>query len=51
MAIKEAKKLYLYNTRYRVEVQSVSAGNWVLIDGIDQSINKTATIVRAETPY
>lgn len=31
--------------RYRVEVNRVPAGNWVLIEGIDQPIVKTSTIV------
>lgn len=31
--------------RYRIELNRVPAGNWVLIEGVDQSIVKTATIV------
>lgn len=30
--------------RYTIEVNRVPAGNWVLIEGIDQPIVKTATI-------
>lgn len=30
--------------RYRVEVNRVPAGNWVLIEGIDHPIVKTSTI-------
>lgn len=30
--------------RYKIELNRVPAGNWVLIEGIDQSIVKTATI-------
>lgn len=30
--------------RYKVEVSRVPAGNWVLIEGIDQPIVKTSTI-------
>ena len=30
--------------RYRIELNRVPAGNWVLIEGIDQPIVKTATI-------
>lgn len=30
--------------RYRAEVNQVAAGNWVLIEGIDQPIVKTSTI-------
>lgn len=31
-------------SRYKIELNRVPAGNWVLIEGIDQSIVKTATI-------
>ena len=30
--------------RYTIEVNRIPAGNWVLIEGIDQPIVKTATI-------
>ena len=30
--------------RYKVEVNRVPAGNWVLIEGIDQPVVKTSTI-------
>lgn len=40
-------RLWIYQSRYRIEVESVPAGNWVLIEGIDQSVVKTATIVDA----
>lgn len=33
---------YIY--RYQIEVNRVPAGNWVLIEGCDQPIVKTATI-------
>jgi len=46
--VKEVQKLWIYQGRYRVEVSHVPAGNWVLIGGIDQSINKTATITNAK---
>lgn len=32
-------------SRYRIELNRVPAGNWVLIEGVDQSIVKTSTIV------
>jgi translation elongation factor EF-G len=34
----------LFNS-YRIELNRVPAGNWVLIEGVDQSIVKTSTIV------
>lgn len=30
--------------RYHIEVNRVPAGNWVLIEGVDQPIVKTATV-------
>ncbi|KAG8006775.1 hypothetical protein GBF38_022790 [Nibea albiflora] len=39
------KKLYSLDVfRYQIEVNRVPAGNWVLIEGCDQPIVKTATI-------
>lgn len=38
-------RIWIYNARYRVEVNRIPAGNWVLIEGIDQSIVKTSTII------
>ncbi|XP_069669261.1 116 kDa U5 small nuclear ribonucleoprotein component [Periplaneta americana] len=37
-------RLWIYEARYKVEVSRVPAGNWVLIEGIDQPIVKTSTI-------
>lgn len=37
-------RLWIYEARYKIEVDRVPAGNWVLIEGIDQPIVKTATI-------
>ncbi|XP_060078669.1 116 kDa U5 small nuclear ribonucleoprotein component-like [Ylistrum balloti] len=37
-------RLWISEARYKVEVNRVPAGNWVLIEGIDQPIVKTATI-------
>lgn len=33
--------------RYKVEVNRVPAGNWVLIEGVDEPIVKTATITES----
>jgi U5 small nuclear ribonucleoprotein component len=38
-------RIWIYNARYRIEVNRIPAGNWVLIEGIEQSIVKTSTIV------
>lgn len=36
--------VHSFFTRYKVEVSRVSAGNWILMEGIDQPIVKTSTI-------
>lgn len=41
-------KDYILTARYRVEVDEIPAGNWVLLEGIDESILKTATITDLE---
>ena len=41
-------KLWICNSRYNLEVSSVPAGNWVLIEGIDQPIVKTATLIDSD---
>jgi len=37
-------RLWISEARYNIEVNRVPAGNWVLIEGVDQPIVKTATI-------
>ena len=32
--------------RYKIEVNRVPAGNWVLIENVDQTITKTATLTQ-----
>jgi len=44
MTVSEITKIWVFESRYRVEVNRVIAGNWALFEGIDLSINKTATI-------
>ncbi|RKO85187.1 hypothetical protein BDK51DRAFT_21907, partial [Blyttiomyces helicus] len=45
MAIKDVEALSIYESRYKIKVSSLSAGNWVLLSGVEASIVKTATIV------
>ncbi|KAL1919373.1 uncharacterized protein VTP21DRAFT_2066 [Calcarisporiella thermophila] len=45
MAEKEVAHVWVHETRYRIEMDSIPAGNWVLLGGVDTSIVKTATIV------
>lgn len=53
MAIKEVTKMWIFNSRYRIEVSEATAGNWVLLEGVDASIIKTATItsIDNDTPF
>jgi len=46
--MKTVKNLWIFEGGYRVEVSKVLAGNWVLIEGIEQSISKTATIISSK---
>lgn len=44
MKIEDVTGLYIYNSRYKIKVDEVRAGNWVLIEGVDDLITQTATI-------
>eukprot|EP01101_Sappina_pedata_P011403 TRINITY_DN7677_c0_g1_i1.p1 TRINITY_DN7677_c0_g1~~TRINITY_DN7677_c0_g1_i1.p1 ORF type:complete len:978 (+),score=435.62 TRINITY_DN7677_c0_g1_i1:64-2997(+) len=48
MAKADVSQLWVNQTRYRIPIDCVTAGNWVLIEGVDSSIIKTATIVDEE---
>lgn len=48
MFVKTVTKINLLQGRYRLEVQEAAAGNVVLLEGIDQYITKTSTIISAE---
>ncbi|VVD01522.1 unnamed protein product [Leptidea sinapis] len=41
-------RLWIYEARYKVELNRVPAGCWALIEGIDQPIVKTCTLVSAD---
>lgn len=41
-------KIWICNSRYNVEVRSIPAGNWALIEGLDQPVVKTATIIDSD---
>jgi 116 kDa U5 small nuclear ribonucleoprotein component len=40
LAVKPVTGLFIHQGRYKVEIDNVKAGNWILIEGIDQSIIK-----------
>ncbi|KAI0497000.1 hypothetical protein KFK09_023326 [Dendrobium nobile] len=44
MTVKEVSKLWVYQARYRIPISKAPAGSWVLIEGVDASIMKTATL-------
>lgn len=44
MTIKEVTKLWVYQARYRIPISEAPPGAWVLIEGVDASIMKTATL-------
>lgn len=48
MSARTVDSTWVSQGRYRVEVTRVPAGNWVLLDGIDASITKSATVTDAD---
>jgi hypothetical protein len=44
MVEQDVSNLWLHESRYRLPIQQATAGSWVLIEGVDSSIMKTATI-------
>jgi U5 small nuclear ribonucleoprotein component len=40
--------IWVYEGRYRVPINQVSAGNWALFEGLDAGITKTATLTNDE---
>ena len=47
MIVRSVHKLWIMQSRYKIEVDMMTAGNWVMIEGIDKSIAKTATLYHA----
>ncbi|RDX91753.1 110 kDa U5 small nuclear ribonucleoprotein component CLO, partial [Mucuna pruriens] len=48
MTVKEVTKLWLYQARDRMPVAEAPPGSWVLIEGVDASIMKTATLCNVD---
>lgn len=44
MTVKEVTKLWVYQARDRIPIAEAPPGTWVLIEGVDASIMKTATL-------
>ena len=43
-AVRAVTGLWVYQARYRIPIEEARAGNWVLIEGVDGSVSKTATL-------
>lgn len=50
MSLATIESTSINETRYVVPVDGVPAGNWVLLSGVDASLNKTGTIYDASLP-
>ena len=50
MTIKTVSNIWLYQGRYRVPISTASAGMWVMVGGIDDSMIKTVTVVSSSGP-
>ncbi|KAL3849369.1 hypothetical protein ACJIZ3_011251 [Penstemon smallii] len=48
MQDKKVTKLWIYLARHRVRISKAVSGSWVLIEGVDNSIMKTATLCSPE---
>mmetsp|Transcript_27633 Transcript_27633/g.20753 ORF Transcript_27633/g.20753 Transcript_27633/m.20753 type:complete len:101 (+) Transcript_27633:275-577(+) len=48
--VKAVKGIYAPMARYRVPLQQALPGNLILLEGVDESIQKTAAIVGVEGP-
>lgn len=44
MTIQTVEGIAIFEARYRVKMSAAPPGSWVIVDGIDQSIMKTATV-------
>jgi U5 small nuclear ribonucleoprotein component len=48
MSVHEVTRIWIFNGRYRVEVNQVAAGNWALFEGIDAGVTKTVTLTHTQ---
>lgn len=51
MFVKTVSKISLLQGRYRIEVKEAFTGSLVLLEGIDQAVTKTSTIISADIQY
>jgi U5 small nuclear ribonucleoprotein component len=50
MTVKTVTDIWLYQGRYRVPITTATAGMWVMVGGIDDSMIKTVTVVSSSGP-
>ena len=43
-AVATVSAVWVYQARYRIPLTKAPAGNWVLLEGVDATITKTATV-------
>ena len=43
-AVATVTAVWVYQARYRIPLTKAPAGNWVLLEGVDATITKTATV-------
>ncbi|KAH7852924.1 hypothetical protein Vadar_031042 [Vaccinium darrowii] len=48
MTVKQVTILWVYQARYRIPISKAPPGSWVLIEGVDASITKTATLCNVD---
>ncbi|RUS27799.1 hypothetical protein BC938DRAFT_482716 [Jimgerdemannia flammicorona] len=46
MTVQKVESVWVFESRYRMEVDAIPAGGWVLLGGVDPSIIKTATVTQ-----
>ncbi len=51
MAVRNVSAISVSQGRYRTDINRASAGNWVMLEGVDESIVKTATITASQRTY
>ncbi|RKP37980.1 116 kda U5 small nuclear ribonucleo protein-like protein component [Dimargaris cristalligena] len=49
MAVQSVTGLWIYESRYKIEVASLGAGSWVLLGGVDTTITTSATVTDQPT--
>ncbi|KAJ1981745.1 U5 small nuclear ribonucleoprotein component [Dimargaris verticillata] len=51
MSVQVVSQTWIYESRYKVAVDELQAGAWVLLSGIDSTIRKTATLTESRATH